>query len=111
MLGLGGGYGTSKADLAGRRAGQRHGQHPFSNRSDHQPLQGRSAIRHGAGRKPHTHRHVLLIFALITLYSAQAGRSGVLGLVGTAMGVLGTTLIVTIVFVDTAGAHVSSPAA
>jgi hypothetical protein len=49
--------------------------------------------------------HVLLIFAFIALYGAQAGRSGVLGLLGTAMGVLGTTLIVTIVFADTAGAH------
>ena len=49
--------------------------------------------------------HVLLIFALITLYGAQARRSGVLGLLGTAVGVLGTTLIVTIVFVGTADAH------
>jgi hypothetical protein len=49
--------------------------------------------------------HLLLIFALISLYSAQARRSGVLGLLGTAMGIIGTSLIVTIVFVNTAGAY------
>jgi hypothetical protein len=49
--------------------------------------------------------HVLLIFALMALYSAQAGRSGVLGLLGMAMAIVGTTLVFTIVFVTTAGAY------
>src|SRR5918993_5682774 len=49
--------------------------------------------------------HVLLIFAFMALYRAQARRSGVLGVLGMAMGIIGTALVVTIVFVTTAGAY------
>jgi hypothetical protein len=49
--------------------------------------------------------HVLLIFAFMALYRGQARRSGVLGVLGMAMGIIGTTLVVIIVFVTTAGAY------
>src|ERR687897_1810277 len=37
--------------------------------------------------------HVLLVFALVALYAAQAERSGVPGVLGMVLGVAGTTLV------------------
>ena len=48
--------------------------------------------------------HVLLVFALVALYAAQAGRSVVLGSLGMVLGVLGTTLVCGVVLVEIAGA-------
>src|ERR687898_1419118 len=48
--------------------------------------------------------HVLLVFALVALYAAQAERSGVPGVLGMVLGVAGTTLVSGGVFVEMAGA-------
>src|SRR5215203_4340373 len=48
--------------------------------------------------------HVLLVFALVALYAAQAERSGVPGVLGMVLGVAGTTLVSGVVLVETAGA-------
>lgn len=44
--------------------------------------------------------HVLLDFALVALYSAQAERSGVPGILGMVLGVTGTTLVCEVVLVE-----------
>ena len=48
--------------------------------------------------------HVLLVFALVALYAAQAERSGVPGVLGMVLGVAGTTLVSGVVLVEMAGA-------
>jgi|SRR5215208_1475647 hypothetical protein len=48
--------------------------------------------------------HVLLGFALVALYAAQAERSGVPGVLGMVLGVAGTTLVSGVVLVEMAGA-------
>jgi hypothetical protein len=48
--------------------------------------------------------HVLLVFALVALYAAQAERSGLLGSLGMVLSVLGTTLVCGVVLVEIAGA-------
>lgn len=48
--------------------------------------------------------HVLLVFALVALYAAQAERSGVPGILGMVLGVAGTTLVSGVVLVEMAGA-------
>jgi hypothetical protein len=48
--------------------------------------------------------HVLLVFALVALYAAQAERSGSLGALGMVLSVIGTTLVSGVVLVEIAGA-------
>ena len=48
--------------------------------------------------------HVLLVFALVALYAAQAERSGILGALGMVLSVVGTTLASGVVLVEVAGA-------
>jgi hypothetical protein len=48
--------------------------------------------------------HVLLVFALVALYAAQAGPSGLLGSVGMVLSVIGTTLASGVVLAEIAGA-------
>ena len=48
--------------------------------------------------------HVVLIFALVALYAAQAQQSGLLGSLGMVLGVVGTTLVSGVVLVEIAGA-------
>lgn len=48
--------------------------------------------------------HVVLVFALVALYAAQAQRSGPLGSVGMVFSVIGTTLVSGVVLVEIAGA-------
>jgi hypothetical protein len=48
--------------------------------------------------------HVVLVFALMGLYAAQAQQSGVLGSLGMVLGVVGTTLVCGVVLVEIAGA-------
>jgi hypothetical protein len=48
--------------------------------------------------------HVVLVFALIALYAAQVEESGLLGTLGMVLGVVGTTLVSGVIFVEIAGA-------
>src|SRR5919199_1033596 len=48
--------------------------------------------------------HLVLVFALVGLYAAQARRSGLLGSVGMVVSVLSTALVSSIVLVEIAGA-------
>ncbi len=48
--------------------------------------------------------HVVLVFALVALYAAQAEQSGLLGSVGMVLSVVGTTLVSGVVLVEIAGA-------
>ena len=48
--------------------------------------------------------HVVLVFALVALYAAQAEQSGLLGSLGMVLSVLGTTLVSGVVLVEIAGA-------
>jgi hypothetical protein len=48
--------------------------------------------------------HVLLVFALVALYAAQAERSGLPGILGMVLGVAGTTLVSGVVLVEISGA-------
>ena len=48
--------------------------------------------------------HVLLVFALVGLYAAQAERSGLLGSLGMVLSVVGTILVSGVVLVEIAGA-------
>lgn len=48
--------------------------------------------------------HVVLVFALVALYAAQAERSGLLGSLGMILSVVGTTLVSGVVLVEIAGA-------
>jgi hypothetical protein len=48
--------------------------------------------------------HVLLVFALVALWAAQAEPSGILGSLGMVLGVVGTTLVSGVVLVEIAGA-------
>ena len=48
--------------------------------------------------------HVVLVFALVSLYAAQAEHSGLLGSLGMVLSVVGTTLVSGIVLVEIAGA-------
>ena len=48
--------------------------------------------------------HVVLIFALVALYAAQAQQSGLLGSLGMVLGVVGTTLVSGVVLVEIASA-------
>src|SRR5688572_25834428 len=48
--------------------------------------------------------HVVLVFALVALYAAQAEHSGLLGSLGMVLGVAGTTLVSGVVMVEVAGA-------
>jgi hypothetical protein len=48
--------------------------------------------------------HVVLVFALVALYAAQAEQSGLLGSLGMVLGVAGTTLVSGVVMVEIAGA-------
>lgn len=48
--------------------------------------------------------HVILVFALVALYAAQAERSGTLGALGMILSVIGTTLASGVVLVEIAGA-------
>src|SRR5918995_183484 len=48
--------------------------------------------------------HVVLAFAIVALYAAQAEQSGLLGSVGMVLGVVGTTLVSGVVFVEISGA-------
>src|SRR5215210_387929 len=48
--------------------------------------------------------HVVLVFALIGLYAAQAEHSGLLGSLGMVLSVVGTTLVSGVVLVEIAGA-------
>ena len=48
--------------------------------------------------------HVLLVFALVGLYAAQAERSGLLGSLGMVLSVVGTILVSGAVLVEIAGA-------
>lgn len=48
--------------------------------------------------------HVLLVFALVALYAAQAEQSGLLGSVGMVLSVVGTTLASGVILVEIAGA-------
>ena len=48
--------------------------------------------------------HVLLVFALVALYAAQAEQSGLLGSLGMVLSVVGTTLASGVVLVEIAGA-------
>ena len=48
--------------------------------------------------------HLLLVFALVALYAAQAEQSGLPGSLGMVLGVAGTTLVSGVVLVEIAGA-------
>ncbi len=48
--------------------------------------------------------HVVLVFALVALYAAQAEQSGLLGSLGMVLSVVGTTLVSGVVMVEIAGA-------
>ena len=48
--------------------------------------------------------HLLLVFALVALYAAQAQQSGLLGGVGMVLSVIGTTLASEVILVEIAGA-------
>ncbi len=48
--------------------------------------------------------HVLLVFALVALYAAQAEQSGSLGAPGMVFGVVGTTLASGVILIEIAGA-------
>lgn len=48
--------------------------------------------------------HLLLVFALVALYAAQAESSGVLGGAGMVLAVVGTILVCGVVLVEVAGA-------
>src|ERR671910_3859054 len=48
--------------------------------------------------------HVLLVFALVALYAAQAERSGVPGILGMVLGVAGATPVSGVVLVEMARA-------
>ena len=48
--------------------------------------------------------HVILVFALVALYAAQAERSGLLGVLGMILSVIGTTLASGVILVEIAGA-------
>ena len=48
--------------------------------------------------------HVLLVFALVALYMAQAEQSGLLGTSGMVLSVVGTTLVSGVILVEIAGA-------
>ena len=48
--------------------------------------------------------HVALVFALVALYAVQAERSGLLGIVGMVLSVVGTSLVSGVVLVEIAGA-------
>ena len=48
--------------------------------------------------------HVLLVFALVALYAAQAEQSGLLGTSGMVLSVVGTTLASGVILVEIAGA-------
>jgi hypothetical protein len=48
--------------------------------------------------------HVVLVFALVGLYAAQAERSGLLGRLGMVLSVVGTILVSGVVLVEIAGA-------
>ena len=48
--------------------------------------------------------HVVLVFALVALWAAQAEQSGLLGSVGMVLSVVGTTLVSGVVLVEIAGA-------
>ncbi len=48
--------------------------------------------------------HVALVFALVSLYAAQAQQSGLLGGLGMTLSVVGTTLVSGVVLVEIAGA-------
>jgi hypothetical protein len=47
--------------------------------------------------------HVLVIFGLVGIYLEQASESGILGLLGMILSVLGTTFVSGVVFVELAG--------
>ncbi len=47
--------------------------------------------------------HLALVFGLVALWAAQAGRSGLLGALGMVLGVVGTTLVCGVVLVEIAG--------
>ena len=51
--------------------------------------------------------HVVLVFAIVALYAAQAEQSGLLGSVGMVLGVVGTTLVSGVVF-EISGAEVDA---
>jgi hypothetical protein len=48
--------------------------------------------------------HIVLVFALVTLYAVQAEGSGILGALGMILSVVGTTLASGVVLVEIAGA-------
>jgi hypothetical protein len=48
--------------------------------------------------------HVVLVFALVALYAAQAEQSGLVGSLGMVLSVLGTTLASGVILVEIAGA-------
>ena len=48
--------------------------------------------------------HVVLVFALVALYAAQAEQSGFLGILGMVLSVVGTTLVSGVVLIEIAGA-------
>jgi hypothetical protein len=48
--------------------------------------------------------HIILVFALVALYAAQAERSGLLGGLGMILSVIGTTLASGVVLAEIAGA-------
>lgn len=48
--------------------------------------------------------HVLLVFAIVALYAAQAEQSGLLGSLGMVLSVMGTTLASGVILVEIAGA-------
>jgi hypothetical protein len=48
--------------------------------------------------------HVVLVFALVALYAAQAEQSGLLGSLGMVLSVVGTTLASGVILVEIAGA-------
>jgi hypothetical protein len=48
--------------------------------------------------------HLVLVFALVGLYAAQAHQSGLLGSLGMVLSVVGTTLVCGVVLVEIAGA-------
>ncbi len=48
--------------------------------------------------------HVVLVFALVALYAAQAEESGLLGILGMVLSVVGTTLVSGVILIEIAGA-------
>jgi hypothetical protein len=48
--------------------------------------------------------HLLLVFAFVALYAAQAEQSGLVGSLGMVLSVVGTTLVTGVVLVELAGA-------